>query len=586
MKKVFSMVICVSIVLTMMLSCKAFSLIQVKSIKLDKSSITLSVGKTYNLKVTLTPSNTTQKLLTFATNNKGVATVDVKGKITAVNAGKAVITVTSSSNNKILAKCKVTVSKVSLQPVTLKFYFPGDKKPATDEVWKAIGDKCKDKLNAKFDINYIGWNDFSTKMTIIAASGDNYDMNFDANWTGLYPKMINENAYLPLNSLLPKYAPHVYSALKSAGALSAATVGGKIVCIPWIMSQNNIRPFLVWRQDIAQKYGLNYGKDSIKTIEDFNKFIYAAKKVLPKDIVPCQIGGATNPFFTLALIRDGLFALEFHDFVIDLNDPTYKIIPVEQTQAYKDSVLMGKQWVDDGIVSKNSIIYKGDVNADYRDGKVLCNMSDHEWANANWGFADTAAKNESSEMYKDKKSTNRSPLANVNALGRNSSNPERTLMFLDMVQTNRELYDLVMYGIEGKTYVLDGEKAAYPKGMTAQNSNYMEWAGQWAMWSPEFMRPTDQYPLGFWKREAEFAKNPSNVENKISGMFFNTDNIKNEIAKRDQLIQDNGKVLQYGVEEDASAGLNDYIKKQKAAGLDKILAELQKQVKNYLASNK
>lgn len=478
--------------------------------------------------------------------------------------------------------------KEELKPVTLRFYFPGDKKAETDNVWKEVGKKVKDKLNADFEINYVSWTDFPTKMTLIAASGDKYDMNFDANWTGLYTKMINANSYLPLNDLLPKYAPKIYETLKSAGSLGAVTVNGNVMSIPWTMAQNQARVFMVWRADIAQKYGLNYAKDSIKTIEDLNKFLLEAKKVLPKDVAPFEWNmGNTNPALGILMAKNELVNLDFHSFTFDLNDPTCKLIPIEQTQAYKESVAIAKQWVDDGIISKNLIVSKGDVNSDFRNGKVLMTLSTHEWANCNWGFTDPNAKIESSEMYTDKKSYNRSPLANVNALNRSAANPERTLMFLDMVQSNKELYDLVMYGIEGKTYVLDGEKAAYPQGMTAQNSNYMEWHGQWGMWSPEFMRPTDQYPAGFWKAESDFAtKNSLNVPNKIIGLFFNTDSIKNEIAKRDTLDVNVGKLLQYGVSEDIDKELASFIDQQKAAGLDKILAELQKQVDTYLAGSK
>jgi len=53
----------------------------------------------------------TQKLLNYSTSNKSVATVDTKGKIKALKAGKAIITVTSKSNNKVKAICNVTVTK-------------------------------------------------------------------------------------------------------------------------------------------------------------------------------------------------------------------------------------------------------------------------------------------------------------------------------------------------------------------------------------------------------------------------------------------------------------------------------------------
>ena len=85
-----------------------------------------------------------------------------------------------------------------LKEVTLMFYFGGEKKPAVDEVWNTLSEKYKDKLNAKYEINFIPFNDYTDKLMVMSSSGDDYDMNFDGNWLS-YAKMINKGAYLPLS---------------------------------------------------------------------------------------------------------------------------------------------------------------------------------------------------------------------------------------------------------------------------------------------------------------------------------------------------------------------------------------------------
>ena len=39
------------------------------------------------------------------------------------------------------------------------------------------------------------------------------------------------------------------------------------------------------------------------------------------------------------------------------------------------------------------------------------------------------------------------------AVGRNSKNPERALMFMELCYQDEELYDLINYGLEGVTYI-------------------------------------------------------------------------------------------------------------------------------------
>ena len=172
----------------------------------------------------------------------------------------------------------------------------------------------------------------------------------------------------------------------------------------------------------------------------------------------------------------------------------------------------------------------------------------------------------------------------MTCINKNAANPERALMFLDLLTTNQEFYDIVLYGIKDKTYVLNGETADFPAGMTTANSSYIDWTGQWAWWKPQFMRPTTTYGKGFWEREAEFASGGTCVPNVLDGLFFDTEPIKNEIAKRDQISTEFGKLIQYGSVADPDKAVKDYIQRQKDAGLDKIVAELQKQVDAFLAS--
>lgn len=81
----------------------------VKSLKLSAKSKTLKVRKSYKLKVTIKPKNATNKKVTYQSSNKKVAAVSKSGKITAKKKGKVTITVTSKSNPKVKAKCKITV---------------------------------------------------------------------------------------------------------------------------------------------------------------------------------------------------------------------------------------------------------------------------------------------------------------------------------------------------------------------------------------------------------------------------------------------------------------------------------------------
>ena len=88
----------------------------VTEVTLDKTDLTLTEGETETLTATVKPDNADNKKVTWSSDKTDVATVDGAGRVTAVKAGEAVVTVTTEDGGKT-ATCKVTV-KAKAVPVT------------------------------------------------------------------------------------------------------------------------------------------------------------------------------------------------------------------------------------------------------------------------------------------------------------------------------------------------------------------------------------------------------------------------------------------------------------------------------------
>ena len=82
--------------------------VHVTGVSLDKATDTVEVGSTTTLTETITPSNATNKSVTWSTSNSSVATVS-GGVVTGVSAGSARITVTTADGG-YTAYCDVTVT--------------------------------------------------------------------------------------------------------------------------------------------------------------------------------------------------------------------------------------------------------------------------------------------------------------------------------------------------------------------------------------------------------------------------------------------------------------------------------------------
>lgn len=83
--------------------------VPVKSVTISKTTLSLEAGSTYTLTATVSPNDATNKSVTWSSSNTAVATVSSGGKVTAVAAGKADITV-KTVDGSYTAKCAVTVT--------------------------------------------------------------------------------------------------------------------------------------------------------------------------------------------------------------------------------------------------------------------------------------------------------------------------------------------------------------------------------------------------------------------------------------------------------------------------------------------
>jgi len=90
------------------------TVVEVTGIKLSATSLALEPGKTATLKATVTPTNATNKAVTWSTSNAKVATVS-NGTVKAVGNGTATITATTANGKKATCNVSVTTSVTQIK---------------------------------------------------------------------------------------------------------------------------------------------------------------------------------------------------------------------------------------------------------------------------------------------------------------------------------------------------------------------------------------------------------------------------------------------------------------------------------------
>ena len=87
--------------------------ITVDEITLSQSAAELIEGESLQLTATVSPDDAEDKSISWSSNNPSIATVDNRGKVTAIAPGTATITVIANDGSGVSASCEVTVKPAS-----------------------------------------------------------------------------------------------------------------------------------------------------------------------------------------------------------------------------------------------------------------------------------------------------------------------------------------------------------------------------------------------------------------------------------------------------------------------------------------
>ena len=94
------------------------TVVEVESVTLDRHELTLKEGETNRLVATVSPSNATDKTISWATSNPAIVSVDKEGNVKGVAVGTATV---AASHGNLSDACKITVtaSAVAVTSISL-----------------------------------------------------------------------------------------------------------------------------------------------------------------------------------------------------------------------------------------------------------------------------------------------------------------------------------------------------------------------------------------------------------------------------------------------------------------------------------
>ena len=466
-----------------------------------------------------------------------------------------------TGNNK-----KAADTASSEKPV-LKMYQIGDKPDNLDELLENANKIIEEKVGAKLDIQYLGWGDYSKKMSVITSSGENYDIAFADN----YVVNAQKGAYADLTDLYKKEGAELYKALDPA-YIKGNTVNGKIYAVPVAANVASSQNF-AFNGTLLAKYGIDIsGVTSYETLEPVLKQI---KEKAP-DVVPFAVTKNFIPSDNFDYpVPNGL------PFVIDLEGDTTKIVNRYEVPRFKEHLKTLHKFYEAGYIPKD--VATSDTSFDLQQDTWF--VREETVGPADYGnslLSRVANKDiQIKPITNFIKKNQTTQVANF-VISNNSKNKEKSMEVLNLLNTNPELLNGLVYGPEGKNWEKVEGKENRVRVLDAYkgNTHMSGWntGNNWILYINENV--TDQQIEDSKKQLAEAKESPA------LGFIFNTDNVKSEISAISNTMQQFDTAINTGTV-DPDKAIPELMEKLKSEGAyEKVLNEMQKQYDEFLKNKK
>ena len=426
-----------------------------------------------------------------------------------------------------------------------------------------VNDMLEEKINVRIELQlYSNTTEMNQQNDLDMAAGDPIDLIWMNQST--YYAYVNEGGLKPLNDLLDEYAPGLKSSIRDA-YWTALDMNGEVYAVPNQQIAISQRALLIQKSLFDE-----YGKfpEHVDEMEDMTPFLDWLVENHPE----------VYPLYTST--EDLYYSLPENVFEnvagasmlrIDYSDPTKVVYDVFE-EHYKPTGVryenLQKGWIHPGTATG------ADKSADLAAAKFAIIFDTNrpgieveyeakygvEWVRIPVGDPYTTTKSLTSTLF---------------GIPYTSEHPEKAVELLNLLHTDKEVFNALMYGIEGVHY----DKVSENKVAVRADSGWGGYTSAWAFGNSFLAYAYGSQPEDL--AEMTIAINESAELSPIDGFTFDPVGWESVITTLSAIKTEYHSGMAY----ENSAELYDaYMQKIKDANVDGLIAAAQAQLDEYWAN--
>lgn len=524
----------------------------------------------------------------------------------STKAGSSEAVKEESKTDTVVSEASEQTEEVKeLDPVTIQFWIGGPgKQKDSDRVWEAFNEKLQEYVpNTTVEITCMPTAEYKEKYPQMLASGEAVDLTWIASWVTGSNQLIMDGNLMALDDLVDEYGQGIKETLgEDVLDMHRYPKDDKLYyLISWQGLYSNVRAFKVptelaqlagdtWLEDtqkVVTKWWNEYSSpDDLQAVFDQLDIYFAALKENDK-----LYAGLTQATFGAWLYPNRLSSessLQMYNIGVPHMDESFTVIDTIQSDYYRVyaqnmAEFYKKGYIRSDIASleKNTLSFvKG---GEYTPNTSVIDVHNDLTPSAAQMYSATAGVDISLIQIENEGYLSKGD-ATAMAIPYCADEPERAMMVLNALYTEPELYQLLIYGFEGEHYTDNGDGTITTDNgaQGTSDSNYGLW--KWTVGTCKNSLVTQADVAGYYDELQ--AQEKDAIISSFINFVFDDSNVTDVVASLKAIDGEYKSMIDNGYMGDEwEATLDKWISERKAAGVDRLIEELQNQINDYVAEN-
>lgn len=348
----------------------------------------------------------------------------------------------------------------------INWYIMSDDQDDVHSVEEKMNEYLKDKLNVTVNMKCLSSGQYTQKLGQMINANEYFDLAFAARWCLDYVGNSRVGAFVKLDDYLDTYLKDIADEY-GRDNLDYARVDGGLYALP-VYKELVTQQGWIYRKDIADKYNIDMSK--YNSFEELEPVLTMLKEKEPDLKYPMDWTSDETPAALYAYKNYWSDHMIFHDGT----EYAGKATNPYETEGYLQACQTARDFVNKGLV-RPDILTASDQLQRMKEGKTFAMLFPLKPGKAEEVFKGSAYEFAQSPVM-DVRMDYLAGTGSMQAVSASSKNPARVMRFLNLLNTDKYLKNLVIHGIEGKHYNRIDENTIETIGGSGYDMHGNSWA--------------------------------------------------------------------------------------------------------------